>query len=112
MILSNQQGRCLQVRSLLGLSQEAFARELRVTQATVSRWEQRGTIHARHLARVEALLRERDQAAGPPVPILRLEAATLARAVLDDDPTMQARAKLVLRMCTRDYATGDIDVTG
>ena len=99
MILRNQQQRIRAIRDILQLDQVHVAEALHVTQATVSRWETRGTIHARHMVALEDLLRAHERTHHPPL-ILRLEAATLARGVLDEHKAGALVSRRLVQLAT------------
>ncbi len=108
MILSGQADRIRGIRALLQMSQRQLARDIGVTQATVSKWETGGGIHPKRMNAVEELVLARDRLDTGPPPLLRLEAATLARDLLAEAKAgalvsrpLVDRARNVIHMCER-----------
>jgi ribosome-binding protein aMBF1 (putative translation factor) len=101
-ILRNQAERLRAMRLSCGLSQVELARALRHTQATISAWERKGTIHEAHLAAFEELARRLEVKRIRHLPSVREAAARLAASVLDENRTDAiAIAKETLLLLTK-----------
>ncbi len=100
----HQQLRLRALRHACGLSQVALANHLGVTQATISRWERRGTIRTAHLRGLESLAALVEARRETVLPSLRVAASVLAECVLADAvrDTRREAAHALVRVLQQD----------
>lgn len=99
-ILHDQQTRVQALRRSMALTQPQLARAMRVTQATVSRWETRGAIHSARMDTLVHLAREHERRRLPLDQVsLREAATTLALAAIASGVwVLHHQAETVLRI--------------